>query len=78
MVSAEDTDFIDEKMGYFELKGRFCGGDDVVFFSGPSPGSQGFYLGGMSIFVSNLQGMSQLCGKPNHKPSPLKLYQPNP
>jgi len=25
MVSAEDTDFIDEKMGYFELKGRFCG-----------------------------------------------------
>ena len=65
MVSAEDTDFIDEKMGYFELKGRFCGGDDVVFFSGPSPGSQGFYLGGM-------------CGKPNHKPSPLKLYQPNP
>lgn len=22
-MSAEDTDFIDEKMGYFELKGRF-------------------------------------------------------
>ena len=23
MVSAQDTDFIDEKMGYFELKGGF-------------------------------------------------------
>jgi hypothetical protein len=63
MVSAEDTDFIDEKMGYFELKGRFCGfGGWRGFFSVVSQA-----VGPKASILAECLSLSQTCKEcPNY------------